>query len=59
MSVRWLLRYHSRMQKRARDIYQAIERPLISFTAVLLSCVVFLIALWTIVIAVRFIVGLS
>ncbi len=47
------------MQKRARDIYHAIERPLISFTAVLLSCVVFLIVLWSITIGVRFIVGLS
>lgn len=54
-----LLRYHSRMRKRPSDIYQAIERPLISFTAVLLSCMVFLIVLWSIVIVVRVLVGLS
>ncbi len=51
------LRYHSRMQKSVRDIYQAIETPLLSFFVVLLSCVVFLVALWAIVILVRFLMG--
>lgn len=52
-----LLRYHSRMQKSVRDIYQAIETPLLSFFVVLLSSMVFLIALWAIVIVVRFAMG--
>ena len=45
------------MQKSVHDIYQAIETPLLSFFVVLLSCVVFLVALWAIVIVVRFAMG--
>jgi hypothetical protein len=44
---------------RVRDIYQAIERPLLSFAAVLFGCIVFLIALYAIIVVVRLIAGLS
>ena len=44
---------------RVHDIYQAIERPLLSFAAVLLGCIVFLIALYAIIVVVRLIAGLS
>jgi hypothetical protein len=44
---------------RVRDIYQAIERPLLGFAAVLFGCIVFLIALYAIIVVVRLIAGLS
>jgi hypothetical protein len=44
---------------RVRDIFQSIERPLLSFVAVLLGCIVFLIALYAIIVVVRLIAGLS
>ena len=45
------------MRKSLRDIFQMVETPLISFTVVVLSCVCFLLALWTIMIVVRLVMG--
>lgn len=45
------------MQKSLRDIFQMIETPLLSFTVVVLSCLCFLLALWAIMIVVRFVMG--
>ena len=45
------------MQKNVHEIFQMIETPLISFTVVVLSCLVFLLGLWAIMILVRFVMG--
>lgn len=45
------------MQKSIHDIFQMIETPLLSFTVVVLSCLVFLLGLWAIIILVRFVMG--
>ncbi len=46
------------MQKSIHDIFQMVETPLLSFTVVVLSCLVFLLGLWAIMILVRFVMGL-
>lgn len=45
------------MQKSIRDIFQMVETPLLSFVVVVLSCLVFLLALWVIMTLVRLVMG--
>ena len=53
----FVLLYVVTMQKSIHDIFQMVETPLLSFTVVVLSCLVFLLGLWTIMILVRFVMG--
>lgn len=53
----FVLLYVVTMQKSIRDIFQMIETPLLSFFVVVLSCLVFLLALWAVMTLVRLVMG--
>lgn len=53
----FVLLYVVTMQKSIRDIFQMVETPLLSFVVVVLSCLVFLLALWVIMTLVRLVMG--